>query len=155
MTANSRVRIHLLLLIAFNGLLFLPMIGHGFVLDDFMLMATLAFHPFSFGLTHAHGAFYTPLTWIWYKTDWLLWGMNAFPFALGDFVVYVANTLLLYRLALTLYQDESAAGWTALAPLNSATWRRQEAPAATSTSPSFMFFTAGSRRMLAMATETS
>ena len=114
MAVSNRVKLHLLLLIGFNVALFLPMIGHGFVLDDFVLLATLAFHPFSFGLTHAHGAFYTPLTWIWYKTDWSLWGMNAFPFALGDFVVYVANTLLLYRLALTLYQDESAAGWTAL-----------------------------------------
>ena len=114
MAVSNRVKLHLLLLIGFNVALFVPMIGHGFVLDDFVLLATLAFHPFSFGLTHAHGAFYTPLTWIWYKTDWSLWGMNAFPFALGDFVVYVANTLLLYRLALTLYQDESAAGWTAL-----------------------------------------
>src|SRR5438045_4122581 len=90
------------------------MIGPGFVLYYFVLLATLAFHPFSFGLTHAHGNFYTPLTWIWYKTDWSLWGMHAFPFALGDLVVYIANSLLLYRLALTLYRDQSAAGWTAL-----------------------------------------
>jgi len=114
MSASNRVKLHLLLLVGFNVALFLPMIGHGFVVDDFQLLATLAFHPFSFGLTHAHGAFYTPLTWMWYKTDWALWGMHAFPFALGDFVVYLANILLLYRLALTLYQDESAAGWTAL-----------------------------------------
>ena len=114
MAASNRVKLHLLLLIGFNVVLFLPMIGHGFVVDDFQLLATLAFHPFSFGITHAHGAFYTPLTWMWYKADWSLWGMNAFPFALGDLVVYIANALLLYRLALTLYQDESAAGWTAL-----------------------------------------
>jgi hypothetical protein len=114
MTASSRVRVHLLLLIAFNLVLFLPIIGHGFVVDDFLLLTTLAFHPFSFGLTHAHGNFYTPLSWIWYKTDWSLWGMNAFPFAVGDLVVYIANALLLYRLALTLFKDESAAGWTAL-----------------------------------------
>ncbi len=114
MTANSRVRIHLFLLIVFNAALFLPMIGHGFVVDDFLLLTTLAFHPFSYGLTHAHGNFYTPLSWIWYKTDWSLWGMNAFPFAVGDLVVYIANALLLYRLALTLFKDESAAGWTAL-----------------------------------------
>src|SRR5438477_11198574 len=107
MAVSNRVKLHLLLLIGFNVALFVPMIGHGFVLDDFMLMATLAFHPFSFGLTHAHGAFYTPLTWIWYKTDWLLWGMNAFPFALGDLVVYIANSLLLYRLPLTFYQYDS------------------------------------------------
>jgi hypothetical protein len=114
MAARSRVKVHLLLLVGFNVALFLPMVGHGFVVDDFQLLAALAFHPFSFGLTHAHGAFYTPLTWMWYKADWSLWGMNAFPFALGDLVVYIANALLLYRLALTLYQDESAAGWTAL-----------------------------------------
>ena len=114
MAASNRVKLHLVLLIGFNVALFLPMIGHGFVVDDFQLLATLAFHPFSFGLTHAHGAFYTPLAWIWYKTDWSLWGMNAFPFAFGDLVIYIANCLLLYRLALTLYQDESAAGWTAL-----------------------------------------
>jgi hypothetical protein len=94
--------------------LFLPIIGHGFVFDDFLLLTTLAFHPFSYGLTHAHGNFYTPLTWIWYKTDWSLWGMNAFPFAVGDLVLHIANCLLVYRLALTLYRDESAAGWTAL-----------------------------------------
>jgi hypothetical protein len=114
MTASNRVKLHLLLLIGFNVALFLPMIGHGFIVDDFVLLTTLAFHPFSFGLTHAHGNFYTPLTWIWYKMDWSLWGMNAFPFAVGDLVVYIANSLLLYRLALTLFRDESAAGWTAL-----------------------------------------
>jgi hypothetical protein len=114
MSASNRVKLHLLLLIGFNVALFLPIIGHGFVVDDFLLLTTLAFHPFSYGLTHAHGNFYTPLSWIWYKTDWSLWGMNAFPFALGDLVVYIANSLLLYRLALTLYKDESAAGWTAL-----------------------------------------
>jgi len=114
MTASSRVKLHLLLLVGFNVALFLPMIGHGFVVDDFPLLTTLAFRPFSFGLTHEHGNFYTPLTWIWYKADWSLWGMNAFPFAVGDLVVYIANSLLLYRLALTLYRDESAAGWTAL-----------------------------------------
>lgn len=90
------------------------MIGHGFIVDDFVLLTALAFHPFSFGLIHAHGNFYTPLTWIWYKADWSVWGMNAFPFAVGDLVVYIANSLLLYRLALTLFRDESAAGWTAL-----------------------------------------
>jgi hypothetical protein len=114
MAASNRVKLHLLLLIGFNVALFLPMIGHGFVVDDFLLLATLAFNPFSFGLTHAHGNFYTPLTWIWYWMDWSLWGMNAFPFALGDLVVYIANSVLLYRLALKLHQDESAAGWTAL-----------------------------------------
>lgn len=114
MAASNRVKLHLLLIVGFNLALFLPMIGHGFVVDDFVLLTTLAFHPFSFGLTHAHGNFYTPLAWIWYKTDWSLWGMNAFPFALGDLVVYIANSLLLYRLALTLYKDESAAGWTVL-----------------------------------------
>jgi hypothetical protein len=114
MAASSRVKLHLLLLVGFNVALFLPMIGHGFVVDDFPLLTTLAFQPFSFGLTHAHGNFYTPLSWIWYKMDWSLWGMNAFPFAVGDLVVYIANSLLLYRLALTLYKDESAAGWTAL-----------------------------------------
>ena len=54
MVANTRVKFYFLLLIGFNVVLFLPMIGHGFVLDDFMLLATLAFHHFSFGLTHAH-----------------------------------------------------------------------------------------------------
>src|SRR5215469_10788670 len=114
MAANNRVKLHLLLLIGFNVALFLPIIGHGFIVDDFLLLTTLAFHPFSFGLTHAYGNFYTPLTWIWFKADWSLWGMNAFPFAVGDLVVYIVNSLLLYRLALTLYRDESAAGWTAL-----------------------------------------
>jgi hypothetical protein len=112
--ANNRIKVHLLLIVGFNVALFLPMIGHGFIVDDFVLLTTLAFHPFSFGLTHAHGNFYTPLTWIWYKTDWSLWGMNAFPFAVGDLIVYIANSLLLYRLALTLFRDESAAAWTAL-----------------------------------------
>jgi hypothetical protein len=114
MTANSRVRIHLVLLTAFSIVMFLPIIGHGFVVDDFLLLTTTAYNSFSYGLTHAHGNFYTPLSWIWYKADWSLWGMHAFPFAVGDLVVYIANSLLLYRLALTLYRDESAAGWTAL-----------------------------------------
>ena len=87
MAASNRVKVHLLLLVGFNVVLFLPMIGHGFVLDDFILLETLVSHPLSYGLTHAHGAFYTPLAWLWYKTDWSIWGMHAFPFALGDLVV--------------------------------------------------------------------
>src|SRR2546421_12148469 len=114
MTGSSRVKVHLLLLIGFNAALFLPMIGRGFVLDDFMLLATLIFRSPWDGLTHAHGAFYTPLTWLWFKADWFLWGMNAFPFALENLIIHIANALLVYRLALGLYKDESAAWWTAL-----------------------------------------
>ena len=43
----------------FSIVMFLPMIGRRFVLDDFMLLCTVAFNPLGHELTHAHGAFCT------------------------------------------------------------------------------------------------
>jgi hypothetical protein len=51
--------VHLVLLTAFSIEMFLPMIWHEFVLDDFVLLCTVAFNPLGHGSTHAHGAFCT------------------------------------------------------------------------------------------------
>jgi len=57
--ASSRVRVHLVLLTAFSIVMFLPMIGHGFVLDDLCCFARWLSIRSGYGLTHAQGAFYT------------------------------------------------------------------------------------------------
>ncbi|MBO0722746.1 MAG: hypothetical protein J2P41_18120 [Blastocatellia bacterium] len=96
-------------------LLFIPMIGHGFIHDDFLHLSSVAFDPIWRGLTKATGGqFYAPLTWLTFKLDWMLWGMNPAAFAVVNLVLHLANILLLHRLAFALYQSGVAARWAAI-----------------------------------------
>lgn len=103
---------HGLALAAFSAAIFLPLIGRGFVHDDFMWLASVAHQTRWYGLTHPTPTFYTPLTWLSFKLDWTLWGLRAFPYALENLLLHIVNTLLLYRLALRLWQTHTAAWWT-------------------------------------------
>jgi hypothetical protein len=100
-------------LAAFSSALFLPLIGRGFVHDDFMWLANVAYQPRWHGLTNPTPSFYTPLTWLTFKLDWTLWGLRAFPMAFENLLLHILNTLLLYRLAWRLWQSHAAAWWAA------------------------------------------
>jgi hypothetical protein len=102
-----------LALAAFSAAIFLPLIGKGFVHDDFMWLSSVAHESRWHGLTHPTPTFYTPLTWLSFKLDWTLWGLRPFPIALENLLLHIVNTLLLYRLALCLWQTRAAACWTA------------------------------------------
>ncbi len=102
---------HLLALSAFSAALFLPLIGHGFVHDDFVWLSIASSEPGSYGFTHPIQLFYTPLTWLTFKADWMIWGFNPFPIAVENLALHIINTLLLYWLALRLWRSDSAAWW--------------------------------------------
>jgi hypothetical protein len=110
---SQRSLLHGIALAAFSSALFLPLIGRGFVHDDFMWLYNVAYQPRWHGLTHPTPSFYTPLTWLTFKLDWTLWGMRPFPIALENLLLHICNTLLLYRLALGLWHSRAAAWWAA------------------------------------------
>lgn len=96
-------------------LLFLPLIGRGFVLDDFVHLHSVAYDPLWQGLTRANGGpFYTPLAWLSFKFDWMFWRLNPFPLAAENLLFHAANILLLHALALHLWRSRIAARWTAI-----------------------------------------
>jgi hypothetical protein len=103
--------VHLLALSAFSSALFLPLIGNGFVHDDFVWLYIVSYESSWYGLSHPIQLFYTPLTWLTFKADWMLWGLSPFPIALENLALHIINTLLLYGLALRLWRSYSAAWW--------------------------------------------
>src|SRR5262245_56228430 len=88
------------------------MMGHGFVLDDFGHAFVAGQESMRFGLTHASGGpYYAPVAYSSFKMDWMLWGSRPFPWAVTNLVVHIANTWLIYFLALRLWQSYAAAWW--------------------------------------------
>lgn len=66
-------------------------------------------------MTHANGGpFYTPITWLTFKLDWVLWGKNPFLMVAGNLLLHIANITLLYAFALKLWRSRAAARWAAL-----------------------------------------
>lgn len=110
---SNRTLTHYLALVSFSAVIFLPLIGRGFVHDDFMWLASVAHESRWHGLNHPTPTFYTPLTWLSFKLDWTMWGLRPFPYAFENLLLHICNTLLLYRLALLLWQTRTAAWWTA------------------------------------------
>ncbi|HEV2880177.1 MAG TPA: hypothetical protein VGX24_02625 [Pyrinomonadaceae bacterium] len=108
---RDRTLVHLLSLSAFSSTLFLPLIGKGFVHDDFVWLYIVSYESSWYGLTHPIQLFYTPLTWLTFKADWMLWGLAPFPIALENLALHISNTLLLYWLAFRLWRSDSAAWW--------------------------------------------
>jgi hypothetical protein len=89
--------------------------GRGFIHDDFVHLHSVAYHSMWHGLTHANGGpFYTPITWLTFKLDWVLWGKNPFLMAAGNLLLHIANITLLYAFAFKLWSSRAAARWTAL-----------------------------------------
>jgi hypothetical protein len=99
----------------FTALLFLPSIGHGFIHDDFLHLYSAAYDTLWHGLTKATGGpFYAPITWLTFKLNWMMWGLNPAAFAAVNLAIHITNIILLNRLALSLYQSAVAARWAAI-----------------------------------------
>jgi len=111
----ASIRLHALMIAGYSAALFLPLIGRGFVHDDFVHLYSVVFDPLRQGLTKANGGpFYAPLAWLSYKIDWMLWGWNPLAFAAVNLTLHISNILLVYHLALRLYRSVIAARWAAI-----------------------------------------
>lgn len=111
----SRPHLTLLMIAGLSAALFIPLMGRGFIHDDFVHLYSAAYHPLRRGLAYANGGpFYTPITWLTFKLDWVLWGKNSLLMALGNLLLHIANITLLYTFALKLWRSQVAARWTAL-----------------------------------------
>src|SRR5262245_34808773 len=103
------------MLAGLSAALFLPVMGRGFVHDDFVHLHSVAYHSLRHGLTRANGGpFYTPVTWLTFKLDWVLWGKRPFLMAAGNLLLHIANITLLYAFALKLWRSQVAARWAAM-----------------------------------------
>ena len=108
-------KLYTLMIVGYSAALFLPLIGHGFVHDDFVHLCSAAFDPFRQGLTKANGGpFYAPLAWLSYKIDWMLWGWRPLAFAAVNLTLHISNIFLVYHLAFRLYRSVIAARWAAI-----------------------------------------
>lgn len=111
---KHRSAVHCVALVVFSAGLFLPMIGRGFVLDDFGHLFVVQHESVRFGLTHSSGGpYFAPLAWLSFKLDWLLWGLRPYMWALSNLVLHICNTLLLYALAARVLRSRTAGWWTA------------------------------------------
>lgn len=115
MISSPTIKTHCLALAAFSAALFVPMMGRGFILDDFGHAYVAAFDSVRFGLMRASGGpFYAPVAWFTFKINWLLWGARPFLWAVTNLLIHIANILLLYFLVLRLWRSHMAAWWAAL-----------------------------------------
>jgi hypothetical protein len=109
------VRFHPFIIAAFSAALFLPIIGRGFMQDDFDHLYSVAHYSLLSGLTHIQGgAFYAPVAWLSYRIEWDLWGYDPFPFAVTNLILHLANIVAVYYLANGLWQSSIAARWAAI-----------------------------------------
>lgn len=110
------ILIHVMVLIAFSALVYVPMMGKGFIHDDFVHISHVAYQPLRDALLRpSGGAFFTPIANLSYQMDWWLWeGNRPFPMAAVNLILHLANVLLLYALARRIWQSCSVAFWTAL-----------------------------------------
>ena len=99
-------------IVALTCAMYLPMMGRGFVHDDYLLLCSSAFTSIRSGLTRAD-IFYTPVAWLTYKADWMLWGPNPFALAAMNLSLHIINILLLYYMAWWFSKSALAAWWTA------------------------------------------
>src|SRR5882672_3617283 len=112
---SLRQRRFLLAVAGLSAALFLPVMGRGFIHDDFVHLYSVACGSLWQGLTRANGGpFYTPVAWLTFKVDWILWGKNPFMMAAGNLLLHIANITLLYAFALKLWRSQIAARWAAL-----------------------------------------
>jgi hypothetical protein len=101
-------------ILALTSAMFLPLMGRGFISDDYLHLYSSAFASIRSGLTRADiFSFYTPITWLTYKADWTLWGPAPFAFCAVNLILHLVNISLLYRMALRFSQSSLAAWWTA------------------------------------------
>ncbi len=108
--------IHVIVLIAFSALVYGPMMGKGFIHDDFKHIAHVAYQPLQDALLRpSGGAFFAPITNLTYLMDWWFWeGKQPFPMAAENLILHLANILLLYALVRRIWKSCSVAFWAAL-----------------------------------------
>lgn len=107
-------KLHLLTLGVFTTAVFLPMIGKGFIHDDFVHIFSASHDSLIRGLTvAADGPFYDPMTWLTFRLDWHLWGVNPFPMAVENLLLHILNLFLIYTFTLRLWGSKVAAFWAA------------------------------------------
>jgi hypothetical protein len=105
----------ILIIAGISALLFLPVMGHGFVHDDFHHLYSAAYHSIRHGLTRANeGMFYAPIAWLTHRIDWILWGPKPFLSATTNLLLHIANIATLYTFVLRLWRSEIAARWSVL-----------------------------------------
>jgi hypothetical protein len=113
--ASVIVRFNYITISLLTALVFLPMIGRGFIHDDFVHLCSAAYDPLWRGLTKANGGpFYAPVAWLTFKVDWMLWGWKPVAYAVINLILHITNILLVNRLAFHLYQSAIAARWAAI-----------------------------------------
>lgn len=90
------------------------MIGHGYIHDDFYHLYTVNFFSVMDGITKNFHGFYTPVQWLSFKLDWMIWGWQPLAFTYMNLAIHLINISLIYLLALKLWCSRDAAQWTAL-----------------------------------------
>src|SRR5689334_10226465 len=109
MLERNHTIIRLAALAAFSTVLFAPLMGRGFILDDFGHLFVAGQNSVRFGLTRASGGpYYAPVAYVSFKLNWLLWGARPYPWAANNLLIHIANTLLIYWLALRLWRSAVA-----------------------------------------------
>ncbi len=107
------------LLLAVGGLVFSPSLFSGFVnWDDGRLIANsgwrgISLSSLSWWFTSFVGGDYKPLTWASYGFDYSFWGLNPFGYHLGNVLLHLLNSLLLFFLLIFLGACPSNDLWRA------------------------------------------
>ena len=111
---RQSAKLHLLTLAAFTTAVFLPMIGKGFIHDDFVHLFSASHDSIARGLTSAvDGPFYAPVTWLTFWFDWHTWGVNPFPMAVENLLLHILNMFLIYAFTERLWGSRVGAFWAA------------------------------------------
>lgn len=121
---KKRTLLEALSLPLLSFLLLLPLLGYGFLSDDFPLIVanprlrswSLFFQnlltPFFSFPTHPHLHYWRPATLLSYALEFRLWGLSPWGFHLTNAALQSANSLLLFLL-LKRFRPEGPLPWTA------------------------------------------
>jgi hypothetical protein len=107
-------KLHLLTISVFTSAVFLPMIGKGFIHDDFVHLFSASHDSLATGLTTAaDGPFYAPIAWLTFRLDWQLWGVKPFPMAVQNLLLHIVNMFLIYAFTVRLWGSKVGGFWAA------------------------------------------
>jgi hypothetical protein len=111
---HKTVWLHLLGLAIFSSALYLPILGRGFIHDDFLWLNDAVYRPLGYEMSHpVGGPFYSPLGLLTFRAGWSVWGFHAFPYGVENLMLHIANTFLLYGMVFLLWRSAVAAWWAA------------------------------------------
>src|SRR5215471_15178432 len=113
-TLQQSTKLHLLTIAIFAAAIFLPMIGKGFIHDDFVHLFSASHDSVLTGLTTAaDGPFYAPITWLTFRFDWNFWGVKPFPMAVENLLLHILNMFLIYVFTVQLWGSKVGGFWAA------------------------------------------